>query len=147
MQLRARVAQTLFIASVCFAVPGKADDAAPQASYADASRGTVLLNMEGKQYVVDVAAGTVRLAASQASAVSGNTSAPGADLFRQNCATCHRADGRGIAQEHTPDLTGAAVHGMRTGHCRDHSQRQGGKHAGVVGQTDGRSDRHARAVR
>lgn len=112
MQLRARVAKTLLIASVCFALPGKADDTAPQASYVDASHGTVLLNVEGKQYVVDVAAGTVSLAGSQATGAAGNASAPGADLFRQNCAGCHGADGRGIAQQGTPNLTGATVHGM-----------------------------------
>ncbi|HMD50090.1 MAG TPA: DUF5777 family beta-barrel protein, partial [Bryobacteraceae bacterium] len=105
MHLRACVAKTLLIANLCFAVSLRADDAAPRASYADASRGTVLLNVEGRQYVVDVAAGTVRLAE------ASNASEPGADLFRQNCASCHGTDGRGIAQQGTPNLTGAAVRG------------------------------------
>src|SRR6202042_3462502 len=70
MLSRARISKTLFTALLCSFLPGKADNAPPQAAYVDASHGTVLLNVEGKQYVVDVAAGTVRPATGGAQAGS-----------------------------------------------------------------------------
>ena len=117
MPLRARVIWTPLIAIACCAIPARPDDAAPQASvapqasYVDASHGTVLLNIEGKQYLVDVAGGTVRPAEAQASSSAGPASGAGVDLFRQNCAVCHGANGRGGTQG-APDLASAAVQAM-----------------------------------
>jgi mono/diheme cytochrome c family protein len=72
---------------------------AQSASYVDPSHSTVRLEVDGKQYLVDVAAGTVHPA-------SGNAQAPsGAGLFAANCAGCHGTDGRGVSAAGTPDLT------------------------------------------
>jgi mono/diheme cytochrome c family protein len=107
MHSRCRIAPTLLTAIACCVVSGKADDAAPAAAYADSTHGTVLLNIEGKQYVVNVAAGTVRPAGLETSAAPAN--APAAtELFGQTCARCHGADGRGNSRERAPDLTSAA---------------------------------------
>jgi mono/diheme cytochrome c family protein len=75
--------------------------AVPQASYLDASHSTVRLELDGKLYLVDVAAGTVRPADASAQ------SRP--DLFAQNCARCHGPSGRGISSVGTPDFTSSGV--------------------------------------
>ena len=74
--------------------------AAQSASYVDASHSTLRLEVDGKQYLVDVASGTVR-------PNDGNVreSSPGADLFAANCAACHGPTGKGTPSAHTPDFT------------------------------------------
>ncbi len=91
-------------------MPAPADDQpseGPRASYADASHSTVLLQVNGKQYLVDVAAQSIRESGSSTSA-QGPTSAA-ADLFRVNCAKCHGPDGRGIQAKGSPDFTSRSV--------------------------------------
>ncbi len=73
--------------------------AQPQASFVDASHSTLHLEVDGKQYVVDVAAGTVRPSDAQPE------TRPGATLFAANCAGCHGANGKGISSAGTPDFT------------------------------------------
>jgi mono/diheme cytochrome c family protein len=72
---------------------------APQASYLDPSHATVRLEVDGKLYLVDVAAGTVHPASANAQVPSG------ADLFAQRCAGCHGKGGQGISSAGTPDFT------------------------------------------
>src|SRR5277367_1859401 len=90
----------LLLACLVFAVTAAAQPAEPQASFVDASHSTLRLDIDGKQYLVDVAAGTVRPAVGSAQ--------PGADAFSQRCAGCHGADGRGIGSAGTPDFTNRA---------------------------------------
>ena len=96
-----------------------ADDAqdVPHVSYLDASHSTVLLDVDGKKYVVDVTARSIRDAGSSSSQGPGTAQASSslkgsmaaADLFRQNCAKCHGADGKGTRSAGTPDFTSPSV--------------------------------------
>jgi mono/diheme cytochrome c family protein len=99
MRLNAR--PHLLLLSTLFAFPwiAAAQDTqpAPQAAYLDASHSTLRLEVDGKSYLVDVAAGTVR------PAESGGP--PSGNLFEHNCAGCHGIGGRGIAAAGTPDFT------------------------------------------
>ena len=82
---------------------------------------TVLLQREGKRYVVDLVARTIREAeplspAHVSSATSGASFATarkdppdGASIFKRNCAMCHGPDGKGIAAMKTPDFTDPKV--------------------------------------
>ncbi len=70
--------------------------AAQSASFVDASHSTVSLEVDGKQYLVDVAAGTVHPA---------GQALPGSELFAQRCAGCHGAGGLGISAAGTPNFT------------------------------------------
>jgi mono/diheme cytochrome c family protein len=72
----------------------------PQASYLAPDHSTVRLEVDGKEYLVDVAAGTVHPASA-----SGQPGQAGAGLFAQRCAGCHGADGRGITTIGTPNFT------------------------------------------
>src|SRR5579859_2145250 len=95
----------LFVAFLAFLSPMRAQNA----SYIDASHSTLRLEVDGKQYLVDVASGTVRPNdgnVRQSAPDDGSArSAPGADVFAQNCARCHGPDGKGIASERTPNFT------------------------------------------
>jgi mono/diheme cytochrome c family protein len=77
---------------------------APQASYVDASHSTLRLQVDGKEYLVDVAAGTVHPAGT-AEQDGGQPAQSGATLFAQHCAGCHGTDGRGISSAGTPNFT------------------------------------------
>src|SRR5579883_1011517 len=96
---------------LCYAISfirlwaGNADDP-PQASFMDASHSMVLLNVGGKQYLVNVAAGTVQ-AKSAAARVAPQGNA--VELFRQNCAECHGSTGKGLPEHGTPDFTSRSV--------------------------------------
>ena len=108
MRLRVCLIGSCVSAILILAMPGKADDAqtqAPSVSYLDASHSTVLLQVNGKQYVVDLAAQNVREKGSEAPAAPS----PAADLFQQNCARCHGTDGRGQREAGTPDFTSQSI--------------------------------------
>jgi mono/diheme cytochrome c family protein len=96
-------------------------------SFVNGSNSTVLIQRDGRTYLVDIAAQTVRetdppagpsQGASQAgsqpaSQAAGQTPA-GAKVFAQYCVECHGADGKGVASRHTPDLTNPQVQAALT---------------------------------
>ncbi len=94
-----------------------ADDtqsAGPRVSYVDGSHSTLLLDVAGKQYIVDVAAGSVRDAGATASQTGAPQApspgpSPAAGLFQQNCAGCHGTDGKGTRSLRTPDFTSRSI--------------------------------------
>lgn len=101
MRLRAWILVAILIS----AMHVRAEDvAAPQASYLDASHSAVLLQLNGKQYVVDVARGTVLSRDHEGALVQSDA----ADLFRANCAACHGSSGQGQPAVGTPDFTNPA---------------------------------------
>jgi len=86
---------------ICFAallpvLPLIAQDASPKASYLAGSHSAILLESDGKRYVVDVAAGTIRAEEATQPAAAG--------LFAQDCSGCHAADGGGVRAAGTPDF-------------------------------------------
>jgi mono/diheme cytochrome c family protein len=81
----------------------------PQVSYVDGSHSTLLLNLDGKQYVLDVASRSIRDAGPEAPQAASTAPSGGADLFRQNCAGCHGSDGRGTRKAGTPDFTSRSI--------------------------------------
>jgi mono/diheme cytochrome c family protein len=83
-----------------------ADDSAQHAnplgiSFPSGPGSTVILERDGKRYLIDVAAKTVQ-------EVAPGASEPAAALFQQNCAVCHGPGGKGVASVHTPDFTNPA---------------------------------------
>jgi mono/diheme cytochrome c family protein len=103
MNLSARTILSLLLALASF--PIFAQTPAPQVSYLGASHSAMLLEVDGKRYVVDLAAQTVRESGTSSSAEDSAA----ANLFRQNCATCHGADGKGNRTIGTPNFTDASV--------------------------------------
>src|SRR5579883_645402 len=106
--MRPRCGLLVLLCYAMFLIPlwaGNIDDP-PQASFMDAAHSTVLLNVGGKQYLVNVAAGTVQATSAPAGgAPQGNA----AELFRQNCAECHGPNGKGLPEHGTPDFTSRSV--------------------------------------
>jgi mono/diheme cytochrome c family protein len=93
-------------------------------SFVENSTSSVLVEREGKEYIVDLAARTIREVTATAvpAAVSSRTGAAeslvraadqptaadqprGADIFNRNCSRCHGPDGKGIPALRTPDFT------------------------------------------
>jgi mono/diheme cytochrome c family protein len=123
MKLKVRFTGILLSAGLALVSQANADDtqnAAPHVSYVDGSHSTLLLDVAGKQYVVDVAAGSIRAAgtiasqtgASQTGASQTGASqapSPAAGLFQQNCAGCHGTDGKGTRGLGTPDFTSHSI--------------------------------------
>jgi len=101
--------------------PSAAEPANPLATalgvrFVDGSSSSLILERDGKEYVVDLATQSIResnppsqvaLAESQQGAAAPSTASAnsGASIFRQQCASCHGADGKGLAAQNTPDLT------------------------------------------
>jgi mono/diheme cytochrome c family protein len=87
---------------------------------------TVLLERDGKRYLVDLITRTVReaepLATAHVSSASKgmslasprNDPADGASIFKSNCAVCHGPDGKGIAAVKTPNFTDPKVQASLT---------------------------------
>jgi len=85
------------------------------------STSTVLIERDGKAYLVDLAERTIKEkdSPSMPSAVTATRlesahSSPlddqlGAKIFAGNCAACHGADGKGVAAMKTPDFTNPAL--------------------------------------
>src|SRR5260370_26820741 len=99
-----------FLMVVLPAKPDNAQSAVPKVCYLDASHSALLLDLDGKKYVVDVAARSIRDAGPNASQEpSPQEPSPAADLFRQNCAGCHGSDGKGTRSAGTPDFTSPSI--------------------------------------
>ena len=81
-------------------------------SFPGDSQSTVVLAREGRQYLIDVAAKTVKEIPAQSSGspgpVSNNSGQMAAMLFSKNCATCHGPDGKGNKSIGTPNFTDPA---------------------------------------
>jgi len=89
------------LAAVVCVLPLIAQEAPPKASYVTGSRSSILLETDGKRYLVDVASGTVRPA---------DAAVPqAAALFAQNCSACHGSDGKGTRGAGTPNFTDGSV--------------------------------------
>ena len=87
-------------------ISAAAQTSAPQASFVGAAHSTVLLEVDGKQYMVDLAAQTIRQ--NEANSPAGGESGA-AGLFRGNCAGCHGPDGKGNRDIGTPNFTDPSV--------------------------------------
>jgi len=116
MKLLNRFTSIVLFALLVLVSRSNADEeqsATPRVSYLDASHSTLLLDVAGKQYIVDVAAGSVRDAQATASQTASSAPSPGpspaAGLFQQNCAGCHGTDGKGRPSAGTPDFTSRSI--------------------------------------
>ncbi len=74
-------------------------------SFPNDSQSTVVLTRDGKQYLIDVSAKTVKEIQSESSGTPASTAAA---LFSNNCARCHGPDGKGIKSSGTPNFTDPA---------------------------------------
>ena len=75
-------------------------------SFSEGSSSVVFLERDGKRYVIDAAAKSIREAGQpEPPAPTG-----GSALFQSNCSACHGADGKGISSVGTPDFTNASLH-------------------------------------
>jgi mono/diheme cytochrome c family protein len=86
---------------------GGPDDSAQLAtslgiSFPSGNGSRLILERDGRRYLVDVAAKTVQ-------EVAPGANEPAAALFQQDCVVCHGPDGKGIAAVHTPDFTNPSV--------------------------------------
>lgn len=82
-------------------------------SFPSDSQSILLLTRDGKHYLVDVAAKTVREMPPQATETRTSLAPAGkhaaAMLFAKNCAACHGPQGKGIRSAGTPDFNNPAV--------------------------------------
>ena len=91
-------------------------------SFAPGSTSLVYLERDGKRYVIDVAAKSIREAGQSAPAAPAPAS--GSALFQANCSGCHGADGKGILSVGTPDFTNPSMHStLNTAHIEDTIRR------------------------
>jgi cytochrome c553 len=89
-------------AGVLAAAPDDSADAAKALGISFSNTGsTLIVEKDGKRYQVDVSTKTVQ-------EIGPAEGEPAAALFQRNCAVCHGAGGKGIAQVHTPDFTNPA---------------------------------------
>jgi mono/diheme cytochrome c family protein len=82
--------------------------------FIEGSNSTVMLERDGKQYIVDLAAKTVRENDSQTASTQTAPSGPqpdGAAIFQQRCAMCHGPDAKGRPNVGTPNFTDPAILG------------------------------------
>jgi cytochrome c553 len=84
-------------------IAANADDSGDAAkslgiSFSNGTDSTLILERDGKRYQVDVATKTVQ-------EIGPGNGEPVSALFQKDCAVCHGANGKGIAQVHTPDFT------------------------------------------
>ncbi|MBV9036324.1 MAG: cytochrome c, partial [Acidobacteriaceae bacterium] len=81
-------------------------------SFPSDSTSTLILERDGKKYLIDVASRNIRsltpLAGTPAS-LSSTGEHPSAAIFQQKCAACHGKDGRGIRAVGTPDFSNQAL--------------------------------------
>lgn len=87
--------------------------------FIEGSTSTMMLERNGKQYLVDLAAKTVKEQGQPASpmpkpASEAQGQADGAAIFQQRCSPCHGADAKGRPSVGTPDFTDPKVLGSLT---------------------------------
>jgi mono/diheme cytochrome c family protein len=83
--------------------------------FVEGSASSLVLERDGKRYLVDLATQTItetdpvqvasvepQQTPAQGTGAAGNS---GAAVFQQNCASCHGPDGKGLASSKTPDFT------------------------------------------
>ncbi len=94
-------------------------------SFAPGSSSVMYLERDGKRYVIDVAAKSIREASqSEPSAPASQSGGSGGALFQANCSGCHGADGKGISSRGTPDFTNSSMHStLNTAHIEDTVRR------------------------
>ena len=91
--------------------------------FVDGSTSTLLVERDGRKYIVDLVARSVREAElpareaarkpqSQSTFVADQSE--GASVFKQKCSTCHGPDGRGLATVGTPNFTDPKVQASLT---------------------------------
>jgi mono/diheme cytochrome c family protein len=102
----------------CAGVCGEASKTVPDAaalalgvSFVQGSTSTLLIEKDGRTYLVDLVARTVH--SSEAGAAASDTSGPA--IFAQNCAVCHGRDGKGIPGMGTPNFTDSREQARLTG--------------------------------
>lgn len=81
-------------------------------SFPSDSNSTLILERDGKKYLIDVASRNIRSLMPSAGTPAGSSSAgghPAAAIFQQKCAACHGKDGRGIRAVGTPDFSSQAL--------------------------------------
>ena len=89
--------------------------------FVEGSSSSLILERDGKQYVVDLATRSIREndSAVQVASIepqptpltpSGTAQNSGASIFQQQCSSCHGSDGKGSAAG-TPDLTNLRARG------------------------------------
>ncbi len=94
-------------------------------SFSPGSSTVMYLERDGKRYVIDVAAKSIREAGPESAApASGGPQSGGSALFEANCSGCHGADGKGLSSKGTPDFTNSSMHStLNTAHIEDTVRR------------------------
>lgn len=115
-------------------------------SFVPNSASTLVLERDGKRYVVDLASRTVEETGRAAAARDGKADAGGAVVFAQNCAQCHGNDGKGKAAFKTPDFTDPSVQASLTDEQMIAIIRNGKKGTAMPGWAGQLSDEQITAV-
>jgi mono/diheme cytochrome c family protein len=90
-------------------------------SFAPGSSSVMYLERDGKRYMIDVAAKSIREASQPESAAP---TGGGSALFQANCSGCHGPDGKGLSSKGTPDFTNSSMHStLNTAHIEDTVRR------------------------
>jgi mono/diheme cytochrome c family protein len=88
-------------------------------SFSPGSSSVMYLERDGKRYVIDVAAKSIREASQPES-----SPASGGALFQANCSGCHGSDGKGKSAVGTPDFTNSSMHStLNPAHIEDTVRR------------------------
>jgi mono/diheme cytochrome c family protein len=91
--------------------------------FVEGSTSTIIVERNGKEYVIDLVARTIRdsddpaladvtpaaAELQQRTPTISSTDANGAKVYQQQCSMCHGADGKGLRSTGTPDFTEAKV--------------------------------------
>jgi mono/diheme cytochrome c family protein len=102
-------------------------------SFPSGSTSTLVLERDGKRYLIDVASRSIRNLAPSTGTPAGPSTAgvhPAAATFQQKCAACHGKDGRGIRAVGTPDFTSPATQSNLT----DETMRDAIRHGRAGGK-------------
>ncbi len=105
------------VLTACLSTAGVCASSDPSAvafgiSFIDGSTSSLVMERDGKRYVVDLAARTIREVT--ATAMADGPRPDGETVFARNCAVCHGAGGKGNASFGTPDFTDPKVQASLT---------------------------------